>query len=205
MAELKLEHEVINTGASYGGNREEPYASLNPNGRVPTIQDGDFVLWESNAIVRYLYAKYGEGKLFPTDIKIRGTADKWMDWTISSIQPGTSRMFHSTKTPTDKWSRASFKKLSAKEIQSTADEMIHIWSILDGYLMKHRFVAGDQLTMGDIPVGMQAHRWYLNHWFDLASQHTALPGLDAWYARLCDRKPFTEVMAQIPRSYDPKI
>jgi glutathione S-transferase len=154
LAELKLECEIINTGASYGGNRDEPYASLNPNGRVPTIQDGDFVLWESNAIVRYLCAKYREGHLFPADLKIRGAADKWMDWTISSIQPGTSRMFHSTKTPTDKWSKASFKKLSTEEIQSTADEMIDIWSILDCYLTKHPFVAGEQFSMGDIPVGM---------------------------------------------------
>jgi glutathione S-transferase len=203
MAEMKLEYKLVNTGGSFGGNKEEPYASLNPNGRVPTIKDGNLVLWESNAIVRYLSAKYGDDHFFPNDIEIRADADRWMDWATTIIQPGTSRMFHSTKTPADEWSSATFIDLNPEQIRATDDGMIKNWLILNNALKEHAFIASDKLTIGDLPTGMQTHRWYLNDWFSLASDRTPLPYLDSWYARLCDRPEFSQIMASIPQSYKP--
>ena len=69
IGELGLEHERIDVGGAFGKNKEPAYLAMNPNGLVPTLQDGDFMLWESNSIVRYLARIHGEGKLEPSDLK----------------------------------------------------------------------------------------------------------------------------------------
>ena len=64
--ELALDFDRVDFGGKFGGNKEKPYLDINPNGLVPTIQDGDFILWESNSVMRYLVDKYGQGKLLPS-------------------------------------------------------------------------------------------------------------------------------------------
>src|SRR3972149_9612907 len=85
VGELGLPHEHVEVGGAFGGNREPSYLAMNPNGLVPTIRDGDLVLWESNAIVRYLSGKYGAGTLAPSDAAVRGRADQWMDWQLFTV------------------------------------------------------------------------------------------------------------------------
>src|SRR5690348_9690795 len=86
--ELGVPYERVDLGGPFGGNDDPAYRRLNPNGVVPTIQDGDLVLWESNAIVRYLAAKHGSGTLYPSDLAVRADADRWMDWQLTTIQEG---------------------------------------------------------------------------------------------------------------------
>ena len=83
--ELEIPFERVDLGGEFGGNREQPYLDLNPNGVVPTIEDGDFVLWESNSIVRYLINKYNGGKLVPGTPEGRGNANRWMDWQLTTL------------------------------------------------------------------------------------------------------------------------
>ena len=78
--ELGIEFERIDWGGKFGGNNDEAYREMNPNGLVPTIKDGDFVLWESNSIMRYLNAKYGNRKLLPSSPEGMANANRWMDW-----------------------------------------------------------------------------------------------------------------------------
>src|SRR5258706_3805330 len=87
LAELKVPYERSDAGLQFGVVNEPFYRRMNPNGLVPTIEDDGFVLWESNAIVRYLAAKHDAGGLWPTDLKVRADSDRWMDW-INGVPGG---------------------------------------------------------------------------------------------------------------------
>ena len=93
-----LRHDV---GGSFGGLDTAEYLAMNPNGRIPTITDDGCILWESNAIIRYLSAKYGEGSLWNPDPAIRSSADRWMEWfktTEKAISQGFDRSRFFSKT-----------------------------------------------------------------------------------------------------------
>jgi len=197
--ELGLEYDRIDIGGPFGGNREEPYASLNPNGLVPTIEVDGIVLWESNAIIRYLSAKHGAGSLWPENLEVRAEADQWMDWATSTIRPGTSRLFHGTMVPGHELENPSAVKLDADALPAEAVAGMEKWAILDRYLKDRAYVAGEALTMGDIPAGLHLHRWYLNGWFDLADARPP-KNVDAWYKRLCGRPAYTEAMGGVQRT-----
>jgi glutathione S-transferase len=85
--ELGLPYERTEAGGSFGVVGTPEYLAMNPNGLVPVIDDGGFVLWESNAIVRYLAARHGDGWLWPTDLQLRAEADRWMDWQNFTFWP----------------------------------------------------------------------------------------------------------------------
>ena len=97
-----LAYERVDAGGSFGVVNTPQYRNLNPNGLVPTIEDDGFVLWESNAIVRYLTAKHSAGKLWPEDLKVRAEADKWMDWQSTTFWPTFRPLFWNlVRTPAD--------------------------------------------------------------------------------------------------------
>ena len=101
-AELGLPFERTDVGGPFGGNREPAYLALNPNGLVPVIEDDGVVLWESNAIIRYLAARYGDGTLLPTDPAARGQAEQWMDWVNTLLGPAIWPLFFGLiRTPPD--------------------------------------------------------------------------------------------------------
>ncbi len=94
IAEIGLPHERIDIGGPFGKNREPAYLAMNPNGLVPTLEEADgFLLWESNAIVRYLAAKHRAGVLEPADPHARARANAWMDWQLSVIGPAITPCF----------------------------------------------------------------------------------------------------------------
>src|SRR5436305_12769391 len=81
IGELGLAHERLDVGGPFGKNKVPAYLAMNPNGLVPTLEEGDgFLLWESNTIVRYLAAKHSLRLLEPADLRTRLRAQKWMDW-----------------------------------------------------------------------------------------------------------------------------
>ena len=87
IGELGLEHERRDVGHVYGGTDTPEYRAMNPNGLVPTIQDGDMVMWESSAILRYLAAQYGDGVFWPDDPTVRGPLDMWAEWMKTAFVP----------------------------------------------------------------------------------------------------------------------
>ena len=88
LTELGLAYERIDAGMSYGRTREAEYLAMNPNARIPTLVEGDFVLWESNSIMRYLCLAHGLGTpIYPEAPKQRASVDRWLDWTLSTVQP----------------------------------------------------------------------------------------------------------------------
>jgi glutathione S-transferase len=177
-AELGLEFERIDLGGKFGGNREKTYLDMNPNGLVPTIKDGDFVLWESNSIMRYLVDKYGQGKLLPATPEGRASANRWMDWQLSVFNPVIAPLFRSLiRTPPE--------KRDPNTIQATLQKTSDAWRIVDDQLQHSRYLAGDLFSIGDIPLGVWVHRW-----FNLPVERPKLISLDDWYKRLCDRQPY---------------
>lgn len=176
--ELGLAFEREDIGGSYGKNRDPEYLALNPNALVPTIIDDDFVLWESNSIIRYLAAKHGNGTLYPTDLQARATGERWMDWQLSVVVPAINPVFFGLiRTPPEKRDHAA--------IAAARDKLAEAMKILDAYLGRSEFVAGPSLTVGDIPVGIMTYRWYT-----LDIEREDLPNLKQWYDRLTERPGF---------------
>ena len=188
VAELGLEHERFDIGGAFGKNREPAYLAMNPNGLVPTLQDGDFILWESNAIIRYLAREYGDQKLEGADARTRARANQWMDWQLSVLGPAITPAFWGLiRTPPEKRDTAAIAAAQSK----TTEAM----KILDAQLGRTDFVAGDAFTMGDIPVGVMTYRYW-----QLVPERPQLPHLQVWYAALQKRAPFRNMVETIPLS-----
>ena len=179
-AELGLDFEREDLGGPFGGNDSPEYQALNPNGVVPTVVEDDFVLWESNSIVRYLAHEHGHGTLWPTDARTRARAERWMDWQLSVLSPALGPVFRGlVRTPEAERDMAA--------IGQARDGLAGAMAILDRYLGETEFVAGPHLTMGDIPVGIGAFRW-----FALPIEREDYPNLKRWYEALTGRAGYRE-------------
>ncbi|MES2185949.1 MAG: glutathione S-transferase family protein [Pseudomonadota bacterium] len=146
------DYERIDAGLHFGVNNTAEYREMTPTGLVPTLVEGDFVLWESNAIVRYLVARQAS-PLWPADPQQRASADRWMDWSLSDLWPALRIAFIGmTRTPED--------KRDYKAIRAGYEEGSRLVAGLDHYLRKQAFCAGDSFTVGDIAAGVAVHRWF---------------------------------------------
>ena len=180
VGELGLDHERIDAGGAFGGLDSAEYGRMNPNRKVPTIDDGGVILWESNACVRYLAARYGTGSLWDEDPAERGRADRWMDWQAATLLPDLGVVFWgSIRTPEEQRDHAAIK--------AAAERLGGLWQILDGELAGRDFVTGSQFTMGDIPIGAACYRYHA-----LPIERPRLANLKAWYERLEQRPAFRE-------------
>ena len=181
LAELGVPYERIDAGLTHGKNKEPRYLELNPNGRVPLLQDGAFSLWESNTIVRYLCARFGRGTLWPESLETRALAERWMDWQLSTlITPVSTVFWNLIRTPPERRDPAAVARATAEANRAA--------EILDGHLRGSAFTACDSFTMGDIPVGALAHRWLALP----GVERPELPALRTWYARLTERPAYRE-------------
>jgi glutathione S-transferase len=179
LAELTVPYERIDAGLQHGKNSEPWYLELNPNGRIPLLQDGDFSLWESNTIVRYLAAKHDAGGLCPASLEQRALAERWMDWQLSTLITPVSTVFWNLVR------RPAAERNPAAVAAATAEANRAV-QLLDAHLAKQPFVAGEHFTIGDIPVGATAHRWLAIE----GVERPPLPALRAWHARLAQRSGF---------------
>lgn len=178
LGEIGLEHQRIDVGGEHGGLTTDAYGKMNPNRRVPTIDDSGFVLWESNVIVRYLAVKHGQGGLCPMRLEDRAMADQWMDWQQTTLLPDMRTLF---------WGlvRTAPEKRDLSAIDAAAESLMRIWARLDEHLEHGSFVVGDRLTMGDIPVGAMYHRYRA-----LGIERGASRSLTSWYERLKERPAY---------------
>ena len=176
--ELGLDYERVDVGGKFGGNREPGYLAMNPMGLVPTLVEDGFTLWESNAITRYLCGKHGRGSLCPADPRVRAIADTWMDWQQTACAPMMFPVF---------WGlvRVPEAERDHDAINADIERGLDVWGVLDRHLADRAFVAGDTFTMGDIPIGPQAHRW-----LNLVEKRPPMPNLESWYRRLTERPAF---------------
>lgn len=180
--ELGLDFERIEAGGLYGVVNSPEYRAMNPNGLVPVIDDSGFVLWESNAIVRYLATKYGADSLWPDDIRVRADADRWMDWQAVSLNPAIGPAFIQLI-------RNLPEKRDVAIIENARIETEKKLGILDAHLATREYVAGLRFTMGDIPLGCSVDRW-----FKLPLARESHPHVERWYAALRERKGAAQVV-----------
>ena len=179
-AEMNLQYERVDAGGKFGVNNTPEYLAMNPNGLVPTINDDGFILWESHAIVRYLSRKHGLGTLWPKDDKAAADADRWMEWYSTTLWNNLRPIF---------WNlvRVEPGKRDMKAVEEGRAKMADNLKLVESNLARHPFVAGNSLTVADIPMGVAVHRW-----FNLPIERPHLPGLAAYYERLKQRPPFAK-------------
>jgi glutathione S-transferase len=167
-------------GGPFGKTREPAYLALNPNALVPTIDDDGFILWESNAILRYLANKHGAAALYPAEPRRRADVDRWMDWQLSTMAPAMTPMFLQLyRTPPDKRDNAVIEASRLKTAEAVR--------ILDAQLANRPYLAGDTFTLADIAMGIFGYRW-----FNFPIERPASTHARAWYDRLAQRPAFRE-------------
>lgn len=172
---LPLDHEETAGDAL----RAPAFLAMNPNALVPVIVDGDFVLWESHTICRYLVGREGRVDLLPMLPVERAKVEQWMDWLASELNSAWSYAFH-----------ALVRKNPDRQDPARIEASVAAWNrhmrTLDGQLAKTgAYVAGPTFTLADIVVGLAAYRWTMT-----PIERPALPAVDAWMARLAERAPY---------------
>ena len=167
--ELGVQYERTDAGLQFGVNDTAEYRRMNPTGLVPTIDDDGFVLWESHAIVRYLAAKHAPGTLWPTELRLRADAERWMDWTHSFSREFQRPLF---------WPlvRVAPEKRDAAAIEEARRKCASLLAIPESVLSRQGYLAGDRFTMGDIPLGC-----HVQLWMRLPIERPDYPGLRAWF------------------------
>ncbi len=176
--ELGLDYKLKLAGGSFGQLDTPQFGKMNPNRLIPTIRDGDFALWESHVIVRYLCAQYSPGILCPENIQQRAIADQWMEWSGSRAFTPVIQMFFATV-------RTEPDERVPDKVKTLAGEAAQVLAILEEHLARQPYVAGDEFTMGDIPLGAVAYRY-----FNVDVIRPSLPNVEAWYAKLCERPAY---------------
>jgi glutathione S-transferase len=185
LRELDLPYERIDAGMQFGRNDEADYLAMNPNGRVPTLVDGNFALWESNSIMRYLCMAYRpESPIYPKEPKRRAAIDRWLDWTLSTVQPVDRPVFWAlVRTPPAQRDMVA--------IQKDVDAEALVWRIADHHLSTRRFIEGDDFTIADVAIGAYARRWLGVE--GVTKPH--YPNLERWFEQFSSRAGFAQFIA----------
>lgn len=183
LGELGLEYEFVATGGDAGGLDTPEYRAINPNASVPTLVDGGLEVWESHTILRYLAAAHAPTRYWSEDPAERSQIDRWMDWSQAQFDPSFMALFWGCwRTP------EAERNDDANRIQIARCR--RYMAILDQALSDHAYVAGDRLSLADIPVGALMYR-YAN----LDVTDDLPPRVARWYAALTEREAFqTHVM-----------
>jgi glutathione S-transferase len=181
--EMSVPYKRVDAGMAFGVVNTPAYRKLNPNGLVPSITEDDgFVLWESNAIVRYLAARHGPGSLWPDDLHARAIADQWTDWQVTTLWPAIRPLFMGlVRTPPE--------ERDPKGIEDSRVNTAETLGIVDAHLATHPFLAGDAFTFGDIPMGCTIWRWMA-----LPIERPAMPNLERWYESLTRRPAYRKIV-----------
>ncbi|HYF08565.1 MAG TPA: glutathione S-transferase family protein [Acetobacteraceae bacterium] len=186
LEELGLPYERQDAGMAFGVVDTPAYRAMNPNGRIPTLEDDGFVLWESNSILCYLAMKAGS-PIYPSAPAARASLDRWLDWQLSTLSPAERNLFWGmVRTPADKRDMA--------QVVAAARAAAECWRILDARLAQGGpFVEGGAFTLADIVLGAYARRWFGPEVQVDGMPH--FPALAAWYARLGQRPGFAKWVA----------
>ena len=169
--ELGLDFQRTEAGGAFGLVKTPEYLRLNPNSLVPVIEDDGFVLWESNTIVRYLSASRGSA-LYPSDLRQRFDAERWMDWQQTTVNPASRGGFWQLiRTPPAEQNQAVIAQSNAA--------VEALLATLDAHLAGRSFMVGEAFSMADIPLALEVHRW-----FGLPQTRQARPNIERWYSAL---------------------
>jgi glutathione S-transferase len=172
-------------GGKHGRNRDADYLALNPNGLVPTVFDGDLVMWESNSVCRYLCNKYGLSPIYPAEPGHRALVERWMDWQLSVMAPALVPLYFLLF-------RSPEAARTAEAVARLAKDTEAPFSILEARLADRPFLEGDAPTLADIGNGIWAHRWFS------MGQGNRDSNIGRWLARLGDNAAFRTHVSDVP-------
>jgi glutathione S-transferase len=179
--ELGLPFANRELGNVAGELQASDYLSLNPNGKVPTIVDGDFTMWESNAICRFLAARAGRVDLLPAAPAARAHVEQWMDWQATDLNVSWRYAFLHLI-------RKSPAHADPAAAQASVVEWNRHMAMLDGQLAKTgAYITGDQFTLADLVIGVSTVRWKLT-----PIERMQLPAVEAWFGRISERPSFVQ-------------
>ncbi|MEZ1321986.1 glutathione S-transferase [Pseudomonas fluorescens] len=172
-AELRIPFEREDWGSGFRSTNDSEFLALNPCAMVPVIQDGDFTLWKSNTIIRYLAARYDGSHLYPTDAQTRARIDQWIDWQASELNRSWSYAFLSLV-------RQSPEHQDSAALAVGIEQWSKNMAILDRQLERTgAYVSGETFSLADIPIGLSVNRW-----FETPLAHPDFPAVSAYYERL---------------------
>jgi len=194
LAELKIDYDFVMASATMGPNgsvrkgnapfglvKTVEYLDKNPNGTIPTIDDNGYVLWESNAIVQYLGLKYNPSLFFNDNVKTFCSASRWMMWENNNLIPPMHTLSeHLFRLPANLRNRTT--------ISNAKEQLIREFSIVEYQLSKTSFIAGEEWSMGDIPLTIRCHRWHL-----LVETLPKMPNLERYYKSVQLRPSFETI------------
>ena len=174
--ELGLDFQRTEAGGLFGLVKTPEYMQMNPNSLVPVIEDDDYVLWESNVIVRYLAAKYASGQMYPIDLRERFDAERWMDWQQTTLNPVSRPGFWQLIRTAPEQRNPALMAESNAAVEA-------LMFTLDMHLAHRKFMVGERFTVADIPLACEVHRW-----FGLPQPRQSRPHIERWYADLRARQ-----------------
>jgi glutathione S-transferase len=192
LSELGLEEgknfERIDAGLHFGLNRTPEFLKLNPNGLVPTLEDGDLILWESNTIMRYLARQYDKQKRFPIDIASQYGSEKWLDWQVGTMWPAL-------RTPFLGLTRVPAAERNYDAIRKSYQDTNSLLSLLDQTLANQKYCSGNQFHIGDIALALCVGRWILLHqaFPEETGPRADLKNINAWIKRLENETKYSEI------------
>ncbi|MBY0254180.1 MAG: glutathione S-transferase family protein [Methylobacterium organophilum] len=183
LEELRIAFEREDRGGPFGGTDTEEYLSLNPTGLVPTLIDGETVVWESNTILRYLGERSGPTVFSGQDAGARARISRWMDWQLSALNPPLSQLFTQlVRTPMERRDQAA--------VRSALDAAHAQLEILARSLRSDAFLFGHEVTAADVALGVMLHRY-----FSLVSEPKAGAQVTRYHEALAARPGFTKYVA----------
>lgn len=183
LEELALPYEHVEAGGAHGIVGEARYLAMNPNGLVPTLEEDGFILWESNAILRYLAHAHGGVLALPDDAQARARIDQWLDWQATAFTPAMRDAFlQLVRVPED--------KRDARAIEASRAAGERCAALLDRHLADSPFVAGERFSIADIAVGCAGHRWLI-----LPMEKEERPNIVRWRDALAQRPAGAPVLA----------
>lgn len=177
--ELDLPFAQEAWGTGFRDTHAPQFLALNPNALVPVIRDGDFVLWESNTICRYLAARAKRDDLLPREPEARARVEQWMDWQAGDLNTAWRYAFMALV-------RNSAAHTDRAAIDASAVSWNRHMAMLDAQLARTgAFVAGDTFTLADIVLGLTVHRW-----LSTPIERAPLPAVHAYFEHLRARPAF---------------
>jgi glutathione S-transferase len=186
--EIGIPYQREDWGTGFRSTKEPEFLALNPNALVPVIKDGDFVLWESNTICRYLAGRHGRDDLLPAEPKARALVERWMDWMTTELTNAQRYAFATLVRKTPGYDDPA-------QVAQSVTRWNQQMGILDGQLAATgAYAAGDTFTLADVPVGLAVHRWLYS-----PIERADWPAVMAYYARLRARPHFRpHALADVP-------
>jgi len=184
LQELEIEYTRIDAGFTYGVTDTAEYLKMNPNGFVPTLQDGSNPpLFESSAISRYLANRYAPESFWPADPAMRAEVDMWGEWAKLNVAQNFSVPLFWPKV------RLAPGSKSEAEIKAASTTLDKFMAIADEKLAKSQYLANDNFTLADVVFGHSLYRYY-----DIDIPRAELNHLSRYYETLCLRDAYRDTV-----------